>query len=46
MLESAVISLIVGAANLSFYMFIDPLLRMDTTAEQQDSSELHSPSRG
>ena len=39
MLESAVISLIVGAANLSFYMFIDPLLRMDTTAMSREPTE-------
>ncbi|MGA2642333.1 MAG: isoprenylcysteine carboxylmethyltransferase family protein [Spirochaetia bacterium] len=39
MRDSAVISLVVGLANLGFYMFIDPLLRKDATAKSKEPTE-------
>jgi protein-S-isoprenylcysteine O-methyltransferase Ste14 len=37
--HSAVISLVVGSANLGFYMFVDPMLRKDAAAKSREPSE-------
>ncbi len=39
MRDSAVISLVVGLANLGFYLLIDPLLRKDAAAKSREPSE-------
>ena len=39
MLDSVIVSLIIALANMSFYFFLDPLLRKDAIAKSPDATE-------